>query len=555
MFCIQQMIYLLNLISFCAIQYVIVQASPSSFDDLFEPESRLQSPRNLITRWTDLHRQIYVDYPTDNLNAAQLSDILAEMSSIEQTKVFKQGLEPLIASTGFRINKYKFLVAKSYEANLLINTMDKTITNLLMKTFDHESNDCTKEYFELLEEIYKTLDEIPTSAGLNENRELQYRSCWYRLMESLKTGTMVLGSSLRTPLNKLSLLIHPNSDEPILPWTQSNVNPFLYAKKIREFLEIIIKQDKNESINYKKEFKHLVEHPCKLIIEASAYNMKHIYALLKFNGFRKDYMSSVHTMILNRYSICNQILTDIDNIKANLVPNAIFNMQGQMQSDTSTSNPSYDLVMQHPSLELDNELDAIVFNVNNKSRRKYTKFAPSTSDSSGRAKYTKGNHEKANKTDKTVLKIFGRVRRNNNLFRPTFWSDGTFSYETEEYLILNCKDKWVEDGNGTHEDPKKSFGSENENLLSDDFNEYDKPIVIKIDKAFGRGKNAKYPVIWSNGSASLETKDFLFNNYYDLYMRATRELVNIRQKRWVKKRKLEEFNEYQQDQSNDSQSS
>lgn len=185
--------------------------------------------------------------------------------------------------------------------------------------------------------------------------------------------------------------------------------------------------------------------------------------------------------------------------------------------------------------------------------------------------------------DKRVLKIFRSIRRNNQVLWPTYWSDDTFTYETKEYLINNWFDVWVktfvekkarneiriEQKKDTNSWLKLGTGLDNDNDNDVDDNEQSlndqlQPIVggndnvrtvVKIDKVIGRGKYAKYPVVWSDGSASLETKEFLQNNHKDFYTRLIRDLRNIRQKKWLDKKRIvtNKFSKRDDDQVDDNQ--
>lgn len=405
-------------------------------DPVKDIKQQLASTDNVIARWIELHRQIYDEFSSPKLNPMQIKANLLEMSSIEQTEAYRVGLRPLMEIKGFRSSYYQHLIDYYRDQNIL-KKQYVTITNILLRTFDYDINDCTLDYFELYEEIYKTFKKSPVAELLVENRRLQFKNCWQRLMESMVASSLILGSELRSNLNELTKYVFPHQTEILIPSIDSTNDAYQeeslrIGKMIGNFLKNHI--GKQTKIDYRHEFKFLIEHPCEMLIETTINVMKHIYAVLKFADNKKNECITLgHTLLLNRYMLCDRILTDSEYMIS------IVMQFTKIISAYPIMSPSYQKLLHNlgkrKSLNL---LQSDDYRHRMNSRNSFNNLIT--------------QHEQAEKSDidghnpnqidttkhykngKTIIKIERRVGMGVKTKYPTTWSDGTKTMETRAFL-------------------------------------------------------------------------------------------------------------------------
>lgn len=558
------MLYYLILITSILANPSCLAMDPSSTQDINYSSTYAINPRS---RWVELHKQLYDDFPTPALNLSQTKSILEEMSSIEKSEVYKTDIEPFIESKGFRIKKYKQLVDKLYEADLL-DKRDSTITDILLIIIEHDFNDCTANHFNLINNIYETLEYSPIAGALQENRNEQYANCWQRLMDIITTSSLILGSSSRNSLNSLTTLIYPPYQYGIVNFNNNNITSLRSYKYRDEFAYISgtiaqflsLRARENDASDYEREFRRLIEQPCKTLVDATIHIASHIYAILKF--IEKDNSLNLVTneqiLILNRYSLCYRIINDLKNIRTKVIENInnielnynIFesaSTQPITTTDAQTSEYDMNLITQIEPFDQD------LFREPVKRRRK------NVPEKSIRSQPSRADYDE--NSGKIVYKIFGGFGSGRGARYPTYWSDKSITMEHEEYLKKHWPTAWnnkTEDPKAVHEAQRKtrlnkrlfSEISQNDEELDNNHDNDDEELdldkirlhsdkslkVVEVRPGIGRGIYSLYPAIWSDGSASMETKEYLQTHWNDQWMTQVRKMRMARKRRYVAKK-------------------
>lgn len=525
--------------------------------------------KDLFARWLELRKQIYDEFSLLALYPDRMKAILLEMASIEQTEVYKSQIKPNLGN-----DQYLHLLSRYYKAKLL-NKRDSSMTDLLLQTFDYDSNDCTGEYLEQLNDIYNTLVHTPFSGTLRENRELQYQNCWHRLMRSLVANSMLLSSNVRIPLDKLTSLAFPNHDELLSlssdPSSTSYKNESNQISKIiAQFLQSLGGEIKTLR-GYRDHFERLVEHPCEMLIDTTNQVMSRIYRLLKLCGRKRDFISSNYVMILNGSMLCDRVIGDLESIRLQVIrysaaPRSIigkdivldvFDRAMPTDIQRTTDNES-DLVTQYPltGIHVNQQMLAnLGSNISGGPEAQVADPFPISVAHANMHSSMQIPHISV-PAEKHVLKIFPPIHRDNRSMYPTFWSDTSFSFELKDYLRQNWYSEWLEQlSEQSAKNQRKrdaqyalAMGLQSpivykppDKVHSGDQN----PEPIRIDRPIGRGLYAKYPTVWSDGSASMETKKYLKTNWNKVWMILARDQKRARTKRWRDK-KMSEKNERDQ---------
>lgn len=586
------------------------------------PSDKGSSP---LTRWIHLHRLIYDADPNVNIELPQLISILNEMSAIEQSDVFKIGLKSVDELLGYEIKHFKELVRKYYEVNLLSNE-DATITDLLLQTFDHESNDCTEKYFKELDEIYWNFRSIPMTRALQENRKLQYRNCWSRYMQSVTGVCKLLGSRIRNSLDELVTNIHTNRpNEPME--LSSNSSSAVYhkesieiARKIGQFLMIKAKQEqKIATLQYANDkFERLVKYPCKILLDETKQIMMKVFAMLGYSG-NEDFISANDALILNRFLFCYRIESDanfISSIIAEFIRNGhsnqdILNLQMISSSVGHNIDERYNQQDLDPSSHLSacfpSEIGSTSV-VNNDGECDFnliTQDIPLNEHISSELPQNQQlslNPHNSTPLASPIIESEQNAMNNNNMRRviridkgnirgvyhkyPVHWSDGSITYETKSYLLLHWPDRLSalykkmrfekrnrhknrklamqnknndnnNNGKNNYENNDNNPGNSNDlDTIQEDLEEEpsDKRArieheqaetnsysgsdrkgavkVVRIEFASGRGPNIRYRTTWSDGTTTLESKNFLVENCHELWVAYQRSLMEVRRERY-----------------------
>lgn len=522
-----------------------------------------------IAQWIDLYKQIY-DNTMPAVETMRIGTILTEMFEIEKTEPFKIGLRPLIESGWYRIDPFKQLVQRYNKTNFL-NNRDATITDLLLRTFDHESNDCTADYFEKLADIYNHFLNRPIARGLQDNRELQYKNCWRRLMNILAASSMVLGSSVRNRLDDLALLAYFSPDDSL--GLDCPVEISRIAEVLGQFLGV--HADRTHVGDTWTQFHILVKQPCKVLIESSSQQITdRIREISKLSGDNRHFITSEDASIIKRYMLCHRIMAMPEFILCDMIKHVdvtrdhshsnrlleltadeIGNFPSRRSTGTTQINPSIstDLKLGFP---IDDSADLVTqqlpFDISedkscedNRDRQEEmndTAAEPILADGTESGIQPKQN-PKIVSIDKTVG--MGMATR-----YITRWSDGSKTLERRQFLRKN----WPQEMKAFHKKRKSAYNAKylnnlaKENIscqpdpsrlidqdrvdkrrkLSEEVTPYDAVesnnmvddntrVVVSVGKCKGRGVNAKYPTLWSDDTTSMESKSSLLADWPDQF--------------------------------------
>lgn len=456
-----------------------------------EPEQQFVGQTNRrdafssIDRWDELYKQIFDDYPTRSISSSQLKDTLDEMSRIEQTEAYRSKLKSFIGFKGYRSLHYRELVEQCYNANILIER-DATITNLLLQTFDFHSNDCNKIYFEHLNEIYKTFEYKPIAKALEENRDLQYENCWHRLINQVISASMVLGSRIKEPLNKLVTIIYPDSDV-ILPSTinkndsrhntesvriSRNIAQFLHAEAIKNCPEMVLDN------NHAQDFEHFIINPCKSLIKATSNAMAAIYEMLEMTTKSGELINPIQTKILNRFMMCQRIvINDRDFIMFNVNEYMkILDLQTDSSEKFKEIQQRSSIPYQQTMIPIQNLLDS-----GRKQIERSAKIDIST-------ELTLATRSRSPEPDVELITQHSLINENEPISDEELHQFGVKRRKTTTDAVLD-------DG----PQPVRPVGQNH--------------IVVRVDKSFGKGPLVKYQTVWLDGTVTEESRVYLQENW------------------------------------------
>lgn len=543
--------------------------TPIDQTNLVSTPTQSNSP---ILRWIELHKQVYGDInPTSKIYSTRVKSNLAEMLSIEQIEANKIAIKSLFESQGYRVEHYNELVGKFHKASLLTKR-DATITDILLQTFEYDSNNCNKMYFEHLDEICKIFEHKPVKIVLNENRDLQFRNCWHRLIDPVISTTMLIGLRFRSPLNKLVNIVYPNTSV-ILPsavkpdTTTYYIESLWIAQKIALFLqtEPTLANPNNSMENYLADFQNLVKNPCITLINATKEIMKQTYDILELPGRKRDFINPIQTKILNRYIMCLKIVEDDTFISLNVVEflqkSPISTQTNQMTTQSNqqsftpiqrvldferaqrekmkkvditkefpaikqTDDPNVKLITQQTPIEINDDLiltlqpkltTSPTLDIEVQMGRKRPRIIPAATHSATCkneyfADRPVGNHY--------VVDINCSFGKGALVKYETVWDDGTITAENREYLknnwssILTTFDKRRRAKNQARYTVRKLARSKTETELGQQ--DLGPPrTVVRIDCAIKNynGPVTMYPTIWNDGTTSMERKEYLIENW------------------------------------------
>lgn len=551
-----------------ALTCLAANVSPNSPD-----HDQLTSSASLLNKWLDLYKQLYD--ATDAISLDVMKEKLLEMLAIEQTDAFKSDLKPVDEFMGYPINHRRILLAK-YSNTRITNDPELTITDLLLATFDYDSNDCTIEFFQQLNDIYKTFrDASAISKGLQDNRDMQYKNCWNRFMASLVPTLMLLGKRTRSPLSKLATFVYPNVLRLVKPSANLQgptyqVESVRIARRIVEFL----KYYEIEGKYFNVEFQKLVQNPCKILIETTMQIMKQIYGMLEFSGTRKSFLLPSQLVIINRYMMCDRIMADLEFIKsivaqtANAIDSTSRQQFEQMEEPTAQtarfrSNPqiSTELTLglndnnaiDEPTLITQQSFEPeFLQETQNPAKRQRIETITPRIEAIPALPAIQTNNEDTNNNQvqqadpvktATVVRVERGIGRDHLIRFPTIWSDGTITMEHQDDLAANWPDAWKEQCDHRLAVDRARFlarWSDKSKAHADRFEEdIEKKTVVSIGHGIGRGEHTVYPTTWSDGSKSDEKKEYLtafWPNQWRQHMRAEN---SARQSRYAAKKRFE----------------
>lgn len=496
-----------------------------------------------IARWIELHKHIHSDnleQSGNQIDLENLKQILIEMLSIEQTGIFNSGIRPFKNILGYRIKHFKNLVKKSYENNIL-NNPDATITNLLSQIIDYKSNDCTREYFENLDEIIKHFDNRRIAKALQQNRHSQYVNCMDRFKVLASAAYDVLGSSVQNSVKNLIKFIFPNQSNELIEFNSpesSNSPDFCdkstqLAEKIAQYL---IQQQLNQrqgltntKISLDSKLIHFVMHPCAILLSETKQVMTKILMFLQAVDMRQSLMLDTQlTNHLNIYLLCDRLIEDEDFISYHVMQSMISVKDEPVQSNIITDDEfmqpiADELEFEH---ETEPEIPTELRLGLNDDPELITQQLPSefdiglNEDNLGATMSDNIAPAQDGDSKRYVTLIEKTNQRGRNPTYPTHWSDGTITMEKKSDLSINWPDQLKKLYESLTAERRAKYVETRSSFLSKKTN--DPPIpqykpthssntnkVVAINRAIGRGIGSKYPVLWSDGSTSMESRNYL----------------------------------------------
>lgn len=557
------MIHLLILLIFA------VTCSATNHDNVKHGENQSRSRPELIARWIELDKLMNDDHiPQKSITLSDLRLILKEKSEIEKTASFRSISIQSDKSLYDRLSKHRDLVNTARNSRVLINS-DATVTNVLLKTFDLDANDCTTEYLVQLNEIYAKLENRLISSALDENRLYQYENCWRRLIGIVNSGSMLLSHNAGTILNTLGSLVYPY-------WLGLIEQPKADSESVKNFLEVArishliskflsrLKEHENFK-DYLAAFEHFVEFPCEILIDTSIHVMSHVYGLLKLMGENKRFITIDDAILVNRYAMCDKVMLDVDEIRSYLEKLAYpMDESGQSSPIEIVQIPDEPHEIVNEPNQQGVELITQQLPVKNSDKRHARKIDQMSELGSSAAQSSRQNL----KPDVTVSRILKTNSRGYNVRYPTIWSDGMVTSESKAYLVSHWKDAWDKFCRLRHSEWQFKYASRKagypcENELSNTIDTGDtsklneKAFVIRIEQGKGRGIESLHPTHWSDGRRTTETREYLKANWqepWDDLIRRVKELNRRKYESRLKRTKEQQLYQTQLEASSNDQS-
>lgn len=474
-----------------------------------------------MARYIELHRRINADKACEKLALEEVRAILIEMRLIEQDKTCKLWIKQLHE----QLQNY---VEEAYRLDLLMRKED-TITDLLLQTFDYASNSCTADYFinmNLLNDIFK--QSVITQA-LRDNRESQYQNCWQRLINTLNASIMIVGLRRLEPLDKLVTFVYPS--EIITPVRVNKSTAYQNEnKRIAELIARFIRtMETVDGIpDYGRQVDHLVLRTCKLLMDKTKHVMRDIYEMLKFIGCEKYFIKKDQVLKLNRYVLCSRIVSNIDMIRSNSL-RLITKLSPKNRANDldPSSGERCDLITQQ--LPLDLTVSSLTYPRLEPSPKR-TKIAHPISSQPQQVEQI--GAESSSQSNR-VVKILNAIGRGNTALYPISWSDGSTSLNTKENLEKHWPSVWAKfhrERDNERRRKRRALLKGRPLIQSDcldnqaqfDLNQVDPGIlreineplrVMRVCRGSLEGSETKYPTIWSDGSKTSETRDYLESNW------------------------------------------
>lgn len=489
---------------------VAVNPTDSSieFDD-----NELGSMADPIDRWIDLHNQIYDDSSLKKTSLFITKMLIDEMNSIEQSEDFNFAMVNQWLELYTR--RYGHLLAKAYKMNV-IDKSNSTITNLIYRVINYESNACKVEYFELLNQLYLTFRQAPIEGVLRDSRRLQYQNCWQRLMSSLVNTSLLLGNSVRDPLDELVASIYPNSKDIVdLNGSDLRNESQRIAENIAAFLTDY--RSKYETKDIMRLFEVIIHHGCRLLINKTRQNMNDIHELLSFvNHDKRDFVSHDDINIINRYIMCDRIIDNLDFISSfvrrfyeNYIQNE--NCISELCIPNNIHNELIE-IMDESDDEYDNDPDDADFM--NEQRHDGQSIINHLSKQWDQFNANLGTEHITTTTTNQPENRYNLNEEEANLITQHIPIDNS---KTIPISILEFDNPNIETLSVAQPMP----GPER---------------VVRILRSIGAGRYALYPTIWSNGFMTMQKKEYLLEKWPEIWQQYFQERKARYQKRYLARR-------------------
>lgn len=476
-----------------------------------------------LERWTNLHKQIYSHHANYQIDLSDLKVILNELSSIEKSFSFKSRVRSSDEFYHKELERYKYLVETAYKLNVIADP-DETITGVLLQLLNNDSNDCTTDHFNLLNDINKQFENSSTSKSLLDIRQMQFKDCLERSMRTLSGVTSLLAENVVNSLDNLLKFILPDPKAKFFQFGLIGTQEYCVesahlTQRIAQYLHQQLETIRapfifDENITWK----HFINHPCKSLIDETNHLIIKIQELLNYSQVKGGIMTAEQIRILNRYLLCDRIIADEPSMKS-----AVLQII-KLSFDFRPSNGSpIDL---HPS-QSDSE-----FGLSTELRLGFgdadeqlitQQLSP---EDWNEYHFNEPNQSTLNDIQKVYVTKIGKAKNSGrNPSYPTEWSDGSKTTEKKSYLSVFWPDKLKESQRDLKRDKlnlmKARYAERRETKLSAQLPSYNPTTdnyskkVTSIDRAIGRGSHARYPTNWSDGTQSMESRSYLLQFWSD----------------------------------------
>lgn len=304
---------------------------------------------------------------------------------------------------------------------------------------------------EHLNDLNEIFEHVAILVALQENRELQFRNCWNRLMDSLDASSALVGSKYIQLLNELLAIVYQRTKGYAVTSTSTDSMPHQIencriARKIVHFLDA--HGPKSRAIDYSEIFEHLVVQTFRMLIEKTKHVMIDIQ-MLKLASHRTGFIIQADAKILNGNKLCNRILVDAFSIKTEVLQyasncvrfdKAYEQQQSLRQSGEAINEQTRDLITQYLSLNA-NELGQIFVesftDTQLEPAPKRANFDHSIRQVAS-ASLDQMQTERPDSELKFVIRILAAKGPGRYAKFITVWSEGSESLETKDFLMINA---------------------------------------------------------------------------------------------------------------------
>lgn len=545
------------------------------------PEEEVNNNNNnklLKNRYLKQYNRAFYDNPNEKLSLKDLIDLLEDMNLIEQDKSFNLADSNDELSI-LRAYRFQHLLKMHNKLNVFTKR-DKTMTKLLLRTFNYDANDCTKEYYAELNNIYANIVQTQTIDALNESRELQYKNCWQRLMNLTLVANFTIGSDVRSLLESINDLVNANTNQMInsssILYPYDHENHQQESRRISQIIRnLLIKE--GDSKDLIKEFKISIEYPCRLLVDRMKNIMIDVFDLIGSSYFDKNHITNEDAKMINTYITCHRLITDSDFICFNInqqnvvVSNANererFDLNQPIEYNENVLITQYNPVNANQGLNVDANQQPTntedLFEVDNLPQL----IIPNTFNQILQAPM---------ENNKRVIRVLTNTGRGKNSSYRTLWSDGSISVEKKDHLIAKWPRAWKryyrkrknrynmrynarksckptptldyddEDEDNLFQLDDDNYNSDNENC-QDQLSPTERKIchmlpmvgplkVVLIGRPKGRARHITYPTYWSDGTKTMEKKEYLQTHWNEPWMVLVRRMRYTRQIKWLNKK-------------------
>lgn len=168
---------------------------------------------------------------------------------------------------------------------------------------------------------------------------------------------------------------------------------------------------------------------------------------------------------------------------------------------------------------------------------------------------------KEKKLGNSIVRIDRGIGKGRIIGYPVFWSDRSVTIEDKDYLMKYWPDAWnalckeLKAIDEARYLAKKASASQLNEEIGNEFKQTqdesnDHKTIVEIEKGIGRGLQIKYPVRWSDGTRSIESRKFLEEKWPGSFQRFSDQLIRAKHARY-RARKKSKKNQMQKSKTTD----